>query len=71
MPFKIKVSTIRMSIARAECIRAGFLEWHIDLLKRRMEIEKEAQHLKDAEARSTCKECVEYDHVQDQQGSRH
>jgi hypothetical protein len=24
-PFKIKVSTIRMTIARAECIRAGFL----------------------------------------------
>jgi hypothetical protein len=53
-PFKIKVSTIRMTIARAlECfneyIRAGFLEWHIGLLKRRMEkmeIEKEAQHLK-------------------------
>jgi hypothetical protein len=38
-----------MTIARAECIRAGFLEWHIGLLKRRMEkmeIEKEAQHLK-------------------------
>jgi hypothetical protein len=29
-----------------------------------MEIEKEAQHLKAAEARSTCKECEEYDHVQ-------
>jgi hypothetical protein len=45
------------------------LEWHIGLLKRRMEkmeIEKEAQHLKAAEARSTCKECEEYDHVQDQ-----
>jgi hypothetical protein len=45
-----------------ECIRAGFLEWHIGLLKRRMEqmeIEKEAQHLKAAEARSTCKECEE------------
>jgi hypothetical protein len=43
MPFKIKVSTIRMTIARAECIRAGFLEWHIDLLKRwmeKMEMEK-------------------------------
>jgi hypothetical protein len=51
-----------------EYIRAGFLEWHIGLLKRRMEkieIEKEAQHLKVAEARSTCKECEEYDHVQD------
>jgi hypothetical protein len=64
-PFKIKVSTIRMMIVGAlerfnEYIRAGFLEWHIDLLKRRMEkmeIEKEAQHLKAAEVRSTCKEC--------------
>jgi hypothetical protein len=40
-------------------------------IKRRMEkmeIEKEAQHLKAAEARSTCKECEEYDHVQ---GHRH
>jgi hypothetical protein len=72
MPFKIKVSTICMTIARAlerfnEYIRAGFLEWHIGLLKRRMEkmeIEKEAQHLKAAKARSTCKECEEYDHVQ-------
>jgi hypothetical protein len=53
-PFKIKVSTIRMTIAGAlerfnEYIRAGFLEWQIGLLKRRMEkmeIEKEAQHLK-------------------------
>jgi hypothetical protein len=61
-----------MTIARAlehfnEYIRDGFLEWHIGLLKRRMEkmeIEKEAQHLKAAEARSTCKECEEYDHVQ-------
>jgi hypothetical protein len=61
-----------MTIARAlerfnEYIRAGFLEWHISLLKRRMEkmeIEKEAQHLKAAEARSTCEECEEYDHVQ-------
>jgi hypothetical protein len=71
-PFKIKVSTIRMTIARAlgrfnEYIQAGFLEWHIGLLKRRvekMEIGKDAQHLKAAEARSTCKECEEYDHVQ-------
>jgi hypothetical protein len=71
-PFKIKVSTIRMTIAKAlerfnEYIRAGFLEWHIGLLKRRMEkmeIENEAQDLKAAEARSTCKECEEYDHVQ-------
>jgi hypothetical protein len=71
-PFKIKVSTIRMTIAGAlerfnEYIRAEFLERHIGLLKRRMEkmeIEKEVQHLKAAEARSTCKECEEYDHVQ-------
>jgi hypothetical protein len=48
-------------------MRAEFLEWHIGLLKRRMEkmeIEKEAQDLKAAKARSTCEECVEYDHVQ-------
>jgi hypothetical protein len=71
-PFKINVSTIRMMIARAlerfnEYIRAEFLEWHISLLKRRMEkmeIEKEAQHLKAVEERSTCKECEEYGHVQ-------
>jgi hypothetical protein len=71
-PFKIKVSTIRMTIARAlerfnEYIQAGFLEWQISLLKRRMEkmeIEKEAQHLKAAEARSTCEDCEEHDHVQ-------
>jgi hypothetical protein len=30
----------------------------------KMEIEKEAQHRKAAEARSTCEECEEYDHVQ-------
>jgi hypothetical protein len=30
----------------------------------KMEIEKEAQHLKAADARSTCKECEEYGHVQ-------
>jgi hypothetical protein len=49
-----------------EYIRAGFLEWHIGLLKRRMEkmeIKKEAQHLKAAEARSTCKECEEMSKV--------
>jgi hypothetical protein len=70
-PFKIKVSTIHMTIAGAlerfnEYIRAGFLEWHISLLKRRMEkmeIEKEAQDLKAAKARSTCEECEEHDHV--------
>jgi hypothetical protein len=71
-PFKIMVSTIRMTIARAlerfnEYIQAGFLELHIGSLKRwmeKMETEKEAQHLKSAEARSTCKECEEYGHVQ-------
>jgi hypothetical protein len=53
-PFRIKVSTIRMTIARdlerfIEYIRAEFLEWHIGLLKRRMEkmeIENEAQRPK-------------------------
>jgi hypothetical protein len=30
-----------------------------------MEMEKEAQHLKAAKARSTCKECVEHNHVQE------
>jgi hypothetical protein len=61
-----------MMIAKAlECfneyIRAGFLEWRIGLLKRgmeKMEMEIEAQHLKATEARSTCEECEEYDHVQ-------
>jgi hypothetical protein len=50
-----------------EYMRAGFLEWHIDFLKRRMEkmdIEREAQDLKAAKARSTCEECDEYGHVQ-------
>jgi hypothetical protein len=41
-PFKIKVSTIRMTIAEAlehfnEYMRAELLEWHIDFLMRRME----------------------------------
>jgi hypothetical protein len=75
-PFKIKVTTIHM-VQRSpftealerfnEYMRAEFLEWHIGLLKRRMEkmeIEREAQDLKAAEARSTCKECEGYDHVQ-------
>jgi hypothetical protein len=61
--------TIAIALERFnEYIRVGFLEWRIGLLKRRMEkmeIEKEAQHLKAAEARSTCKECEEYGHVQD------
>jgi hypothetical protein len=50
-----------------EYMRAEFLEWHIGLLKRRMEkmeIEREAQDLKAAEARSTCEECEEYGYVQ-------
>jgi hypothetical protein len=42
-----------------EYIRTGFLEWKIGLLKRRMEkmeIEKEARHLKAAKAISTCED---------------
>jgi hypothetical protein len=75
-PFKIKVTTIRM-VQRSpftealerfnEYVRAKFLEWHISLLKRRiekMEIEREAQDLNYAEARSTCEEREGYDHVQ-------
>jgi hypothetical protein len=48
-------------------MRAEILEWHIDFLKRRMEkmdMEREAQDLKADEARSTCEECDEYEHVQ-------
>jgi Uri superfamily endonuclease len=45
-------------------MRAEFLEWHIDFLKRRMEIEREAQDLKAAKERSTCEKCEEYGHVQ-------
>jgi hypothetical protein len=50
-----------------EYMRAEFLEWHISLLKRRMEkmeIEKEIQDPKATEARSTCEECEEHNHVQ-------
>jgi hypothetical protein len=50
-----------------EYMRAEFLEWHIDFLMRtmeKMEVEREAQDLKAAKARSTCEECEEYDHVQ-------
>jgi hypothetical protein len=36
-----------------------------------MEIQNEAQDLKVAEARSTCGECEEHDHVRDQRGRRH
>jgi hypothetical protein len=48
-------------------MRAEFLEWHIDFLNRRMEkmqILREAQELKAAEARSTIEECEEYGHIQ-------
>jgi archaellum component FlaC len=48
-------------------MQAEFLEWHIDFLKRKMEkmeIEREAQDLKAAMARSTSEECEEYGHVQ-------
>jgi hypothetical protein len=44
----------------SEYMQVEFLEWHISLLKRRMEkmeIEREAQDLKATEARSTCEEC--------------
>jgi hypothetical protein len=50
-----------------EYMQVEFLEWHIGLLKRRMEkmeIEREAQDLKAAKTRSTCEECEEYNHVQ-------
>jgi hypothetical protein len=47
--------------------KEDILEGNIDSLMRRLkkiEIEKkEAQDLKAAEARSTCEECGEYDHV--------
>jgi hypothetical protein len=50
-----------------EYMRAEFLEWHIDFLKRRtkkMETEREAQDPRAAEERSTRDECEKYDHVQ-------
>jgi hypothetical protein len=50
-----------------EYMQVRFFEWHIDFLMRKMEkmdIEREAQELKAAKARSTCEECEEYDHVQ-------
>jgi hypothetical protein len=73
--FKIKATTIHIvqhspfttSERFNEYMRAELLEWHIGLLKRRMEkmeIEKEGQDLKAAKARSTCEECEEYGHVQ-------
>jgi Uri superfamily endonuclease len=55
------METIEEALERFnEYMRAEFLEWHIDFLKRRMEkmeIEREAEDLKAAEARSTCEEC--------------
>jgi hypothetical protein len=46
-------------------MQVEFHDWHIGFLMRRMEkIEREAQYLKAAKARSTCRECEEYDHVQ-------
>jgi hypothetical protein len=54
----------------SEYMQAEFLEWHIGLLKRRMQkmeierVEREAQDPKATEARSTCEECEEYRHVQ-------
>jgi hypothetical protein len=50
-----------------EYMRVEFLEWHIGFLMRRMEkmdIERKAQDLKAAKARSTCEEYEEYGHVQ-------
>jgi hypothetical protein len=62
------METIAEALERLnEYMRAEFLEWNIDFLQRRMEkmeIERKDQHLKDAEARSTCEECEEYGHVQ-------
>jgi Uri superfamily endonuclease len=62
------METISKALERFnEYMPAEFLEWHIDFLKRRMEnmeIEKEGQDIKAAEARSTCEECEEYGHVQ-------
>jgi hypothetical protein len=64
---QLPMETIAEALERFnEYMRAEFLEWHIGLLKRRMEkmdIEREAQDLKAAEARSTCEECEEHDHV--------
>jgi hypothetical protein len=65
---QLPMETIAEALERFnEYMRAEFLEWHIDFHKRRMEkmeIEREAQDLKAAEARSTFEECEDYDHVQ-------
>jgi hypothetical protein len=72
---QLPMETIAAALERFnEYMRAEFLEWHIDFLVRRMEkteVEREAQDLKVAVARSTCEECEEYNHVQDQQGRHH
>jgi hypothetical protein len=72
---QLPMETIAEALERFnEYMRDEFLEWHIDFLMKRMEkmdMEKEAQDLKVVEARSTFKECEEYDHVQDQQGWHH
>jgi hypothetical protein len=68
MFLQLPMETIAEALERfIECMRAEFFEWHIDFLKRtmeQMEIEREAQDLKAAEARSTFEECEEYGHVQ-------
>jgi hypothetical protein len=65
---QLPMETIAEALERFnEYMRAKFLKWHIDFLKRRMEkieIEGEAQDLKAAKSRSTCEECEEYGHVQ-------
>jgi hypothetical protein len=59
---QLPMETIEEALERFnEYMQAEFLEWHFGLLMRR--IKREAQGLKVAEARSTCKEC-EYGHVQ-------
>jgi hypothetical protein len=71
-PFSLHVKALRWfhtlsAESKQEYMRAEFLEWHIDFLKMRMEkmeIEREAQDIKASEAKSTCKECEEYDQVQ-------
>jgi hypothetical protein len=47
-----------------EYMQDELLEGKSNSLTRRLETEKQAQDLKGVEARSTCEECEEYDHVQ-------
>jgi hypothetical protein len=65
---ELPMETIAEALKRfKEYMRAEFLEWHIDFLKRRtkkMETEREAQDPRAAEERSTRDECEKYDHVQ-------